>query len=399
MTKLWQKKYQLDKVIESYTVGNDFILDLKLAAYDCIASKAHAQMLGRIGLLSEIEVSKLIKELNVIISSIEKGDFEILPEQEDCHTAIETILIQHLGDLGKKIHTARSRNDQILVAMRLYLKDQIGVCNDLCEKFILANKSFAEKNGTIVFPGYTHMQKAMPSSISLWASCYADSMRDNLSLLATVFNILDQSPLGSAAGYGVPMELDREFTAKELGFSKVQENSIYVQHSRGKFEAMLMHAMVQVMLDLNRIASDLILFSMPEFGYFKLPDKFCTGSSIMPQKKNPDLLELMRANFHVVSSYEMQILQIGGNLISGYNRDAQLSKEPLMRGLEITQNSLKIAILLFEEMKVNSDKCADAMTDDLYATQKVYDLVKQGVPFRDAYKRVSETIHPSNTDS
>ncbi len=303
MSKLWQKTYQLDKIIEAYTVGDDFILDQKLAYYDCLASKAHADMLGKMGVLSGEETDKLNQELDAIISLIKKGDFKILPEQEDCHTAIESLLTQRLGDLGKKIHTARSRNDQVLVAMRLYLKDQIDNCMSLCNDLMDAIESFKRENGAIVFPGYTHMRKAMPSSIELWASCYSDSMKDNLVLLSAVLKIIDQSPLGSAAGYGVPMEIDRKFTAKELGFSKVQENSVYVQHSRGKFEAMLMHTMVQQMLDLNRLASDLILYSMPEFGYFELPDKFCTGSSIMPQKKNPDLLELMRENFNVLDSY------------------------------------------------------------------------------------------------
>ncbi len=393
MSKLCQKTYQLDKIIEAYTVGDDFILDQKLAYYDCLASKAHADMLGKMGVLSGEETDKLNQELDAIISLIKKGDFKILPEQEDCHTAIESLLTQRLGDLGKKIHTARSRNDQVLVAMRLYLKDQIDNCMSLCNDLMDAIESFKRENGAIVFPGYTHMRKAMPSSIELWASCYSDSMKDNLVLLSAVLKIIDQSPLGSAAGYGVPMEIDRKFTAKELGFSKVQENSVYVQHSRGKFEAMLMHTMVQQMLDLNRLASDLILYSMPEFGYFELPDKFCTGSSIMPQKKNPDLLELMRANFHVLASYEAQVIHLGGNLISGYNRDAQLTQGPVISGIEITQNSLRIAILLFNEMKVNSDRCAAGMTNELFATKKVYDLVKEGVPFREAYQRVAKSIH------
>lgn len=393
MSKLWQKKYDLDKIIEAYTVGDDYVLDQKLAYYDCLASKAHADMLGRIGVLSSEEAEKLNQELDVIISKIDKGGFVILPEQEDCHTAIESLLIQSLGDLGKKIHTARSRNDQVLVAMRLYLKDQISDCNNLCKELIDTIHAFIKENGSISFPGYTHMRKAMPSSIELWAGCYADSMKDNLLLLSAVMEILDQSPLGTAAGYGVPMEIDREFTAKELGFSKVQENSIYVQHSRGKLEAMLMHTMVQQMLDLNRLASDLILYSMPEFGYFELPDKFCTGSSIMPQKKNPDLLELMRANLHVLASYETQVINLGSNLISGYNRDAQLTKGPVISGIEITQNSLRIAILLFKEIKVNSDKCAIGMTDELFATKRVYDLVKEGVPFREAYQKVAKSIH------
>ena len=395
MGKLWKKSYELNKSIEQYTVGKDYLWDLVLAPYDCKASKVHAAMLGRIGILSTEEVTQLHKELDIILATIEAGEFTILPEEEDCHTVIENILTNKLGDLGKKIHTARSRNDQVLTAMRMYIKEQLTRCDELCGDFVVALHDFSSKYGTIEFPGYTHMRKAMPSSFSLWSSCFSDSMKDNQILYKAIISIVDQSPLGTAAGYGVPLKLDRRFTASELGFKRVQENAIYAQHSRGKFEGGVMHYLAQIMWDLNRLASDLILFSMPEFGYIELPDQFCTGSSIMPQKKNPDVLEIMRAKFHVVYSYEQQVFQLGSDLMSGYNRDVQLTKGPIICAFEEVQNSLKIASLLMVEMKVLETNCNRSMTEELFATSKVYELVKKGMPFREAYQKIASSIYPS----
>ena len=392
MKKLWDKGYELNKTIESYTVGNDPQLDQKLVYYDCVASKAHAKMLGKMNLLTDGEVQDLNRELDKIIELDKLGEFVIREDQEDCHTAIEIDLIESLGDVGKKIHTARSRNDQVLTSLRLYYKDQLDCTEQLINDFSDAVKEFTKKYGQIQFPGYTHMRKAMPSSFERWGNAFIDSMNDNLVLLSTVKMLVDQSPLGTAAGFGVPLDIDRKFTAKELGFSRVQENPIYAQNSRGKFEISIMHMVSQIMLDLNKIASDLILFSMAEFGYVELPDEFCTGSSIMPQKKNPDVLELLRAKYHVVSSYEFQVSRISSDLISGYNRDVQLTKEPVMHGFTIMSTSLKIAILLFQGLFVNEEKCKDAMTDEIYATAKVYNLVKQRIPFRDAYQQVANSI-------
>jgi argininosuccinate lyase len=239
------------------------------------------------------------------------------------------------------------------------------------------------------------MRKAMPSSFSLWSSCFVDSMKDNGILYKAVIKIVDQSPLGTAAGYGVPLKLDRAFTAKELDFGRIQKNPIYAQHSRGKFEGIVMHYLSQIMWDFNRMASDLILYSMPEFGYVELPDKFCTGSSIMPHKKNPDVLEIMRAKFHVVYSYEQQVFQLGSDLMSGYNRDVQLTKGPIINAFEEVQSTLKIAILLLKGLKVVKDNCKRSMTDDLFATSRVYELVNQGMPFREAYKKIASSIYPS----
>ncbi len=392
MKNLWDKGYDLNKTIESYTVGNDPVLDEQLVYYDCVASIAHTKMIRKMDLLTEDEERDLIREIRRIIDLNNNGEFHITQEQEDCHTAIEMFLTNSLGDVGKKIHTARSRNDQVLTALRLYYKDQIKRIKQLVESLIDVISDFTTQYGSIQFPGYTHMQKAMPSSFEMWGSAYSDSMKDNLLLLDTVNKLIDQSPLGTAAGFGVPIDIDREFTAKELGFSSVQENPIYTQYSRGKFEISILHVLSQIMLDLNKIASDLILYSMSEFGYVKLPDEFCTGSSIMPQKNNPDVLELLRANYHVISSYEFQISRLSSDLISGYNRDIQLTKEPMMKGFSVSQAGLEVATLLFKNLEVNQKTCKEAMTEDLFATAKVYGLVKQGVPFRNAYRQVAESM-------
>jgi len=329
-----------------------------------LASIVHAKMLGKLGILNEQEVSKLEQELNNIIELDKKGEFKILNEQEDCHTAIENFLVKNLGDLGKKIHTARSRNDQVLATLRLYYKDRLRNCIKLIEKLTHSISVFVKKYSDIKFPGYTHTRKAMPSSIGLWGNSFIDAMNDNLKVIQLTLEIIDQSPLGTGAGYGVPIKIDRKYTAELLGFKKVQDNPIYTQNSRGKFESTMLHAMTLIMFDLNKIVSDLILFSLPEFGYFELPHEFCTGSSIMPQKKNPDVLEknpdvleLIRSKYHVLVSYEFQVKNISSNLISGYHRDIQLTKEPTMRGLEITEDCLSIMSLIFTKLKVNKENC------------------------------------------
>jgi len=387
--KLWEKTYKLHKQIEEFTVGNDYKLDQKLVKYDAKASIAHAKMLGKIGILNKDEVQKLVEELKTIIDLDKQGKFTISIADEDCHTAIEKHLTKKLGDLGKKVHTARSRNDQVLTALRLFFKVELNECQKQIENFIEAIGEFVKKNGTIKLPGYTHMQKAMPSSVELWGTAIIDSMKDNLKLLNLSLDLIDQSPLGTGAGYGIPLEIDREYTANLLGFKTVQKNPIYAGNSRGKFESTILHALSQIMFDLNKISSDIIIFSMPGLGYFELPEEFCTGSSIMPQKKNPDALELLRAKYHTIISYEFQIKTITSNLISGYNRDLQLTKEPTINGLQLTKDSISVMVLIFKNLKVNDENCKKALTKDVYATNEVYQLVKKGIPFREAYKEVS----------
>ena len=388
--KLWEKGYKLNKQIENFTVGEDYILDQKLTKYDCIASIAHAKMLGKIGILKKEEVKKLVGELGDIISQDKKGKFRILKEQEDCHTAIENRLTSKLGKLGKKIHAGRSRNDQVLTALRLYCKAELNDCKDLAGNLIKSVAKFAKKYGKIKLPGYTHTRKAMPSSIAMWAVSFIDSMQDDLKLVDAAFELVDQSPLGAGAGYGIPLNLDRSYTAKLLGFKKVQKNPIYTQNSRGKFESTILHALSQIMLDLNKISTDLIIFSMPEFGYFELPKEFCTGSSIMPQKKNPDVLEILRAKYHVIVSYEFQVKNIISNLLSGYNRDLQLTKGPLIQGFAIAKDSLAIMSLIFSKLRANKENCKKALTKEVYAAEEAFKLVKKGISFRDAYKTVSK---------
>ncbi|UCE08796.1 MAG: argininosuccinate lyase [bacterium] len=388
--KLWEKGTKLNQQIENFTVGEDYILDQKLVKYDCLASIAHAKMLRKIGILKKDEAQKIEVELNNIIDLDKKCKFKILKGQEDCHTAIENHLTEKIGELGKKIHTARSRNDQVLTALRLYYKDKLHDCKILINELIQTIAEFVDKYGAIKFPGYTHTRKAMPSSIALWGNSFIDSMNDNLKMIELTLEIIDQSPLGTGAGYGAPIKIDRNYTADLLGFKKIQDNPIYTQNSRGKFESGILHGLSLIIFDLNKIASDLILFGMPEFGYFELPEEFCTGSSIMPQKKNPDVLELVRAKYHVVVSYEFQIKNLSSGLISGYHRDIQLTKEPTMKGLEITEECLTIMGLIFTHLKVNKENCHRALTEEIFATEKVYELVEKGIPFREAYKIIAQ---------
>jgi argininosuccinate lyase len=393
--KLWQKRYQLNGQIEDFTVGDDYILDRQLVRYDCLASIAHAQMLGKIGILSEENVKVLVNELEGIIELDKKGKFKVLKSDEDCHTAIENHLTKHCGHAGKMIHTFRSRNDQVLAALRLLYKDELSKISALIIKINKTLSQFQKRYTHVKIPGFTHTRKAMPSSIELWSNAIIDSMQDNQKMLDADYDLINQSPLGTGAGYGIPFKIDRQYTAKQLGFSRIQENPIYTQNSRGKFEASMLHTLSLILFDINKIASDLILFTLPELAFFELPDEFLTGSSMMPQKKNPDVLELLRANYHVIVSYEFQVKNIIANLISGYHRDFQQTKGPTLRGFEITKKSLSVLNLVFENLRVNENNCKRAMTNELFATEKAYRLVKQGIPFRDAYLTVAKEFSDS----
>lgn len=389
--KIWDKGVNLKKEIEYFTVGNDFLLDKKLVKFDCLASIAHAKMLKSIDLISDKELQELVKGLNNIIELNSKGEFDVNQKDEDCHTAIENYLIKKYGEVGKKIHTARSRNDQVLTALRLYEKDELRKIKNLIQKFIDSIDFTINKEGSVKIPGYTHMQKAMPTNIETWLGSYKASMKDNLKIVESTLDLINQNPLGSAAGFGVPIfEINKEMTSKELNFSKVMENPMYCQLSRGKFESQILNVVSMVMLDLNKLATDLMLFSMQEFGYIELPTDFCTGSSIMPQKKNPDVLELIRAKYHIILGEEFKVKSMIGNLISGYNRDTQLTKEPVMNSLDILENSLSIMSLIMSELKIQKENCEKAMTKELYATEDAYKLVKKGIPFRDAYNEIGK---------
>ncbi len=386
--KLWDKGAAVDKRILDYTVGEDPQLDLKLLPYDCQASIAHAEMLGKIGILRANEVKALTRELQHIAELAAQGKFPITRAQEDGHTAIENYLTEKLGEVGKKIHTGRSRNDQVLTALRLFYLAELREIDIATRHLRKALRKFVREYGNIPMPGFTHTRKAMPSTVGMWAGALSDALKDDRVLLRAARKLVDQSPLGTGAGYGVPLEIDRKYTAERLGFSRVQKNPVYAQNSRGKFESTILHALTQIMANLNKFAGDLILFSLPEFGFFELPEALCTGSSIMPQKQNPDVLELVRSHYHTLLGYEVEIKSRMANLISGYHRDMQLSKGPVMRGLQITRDSLAMMQLVFEKMRVNKANCRAAMTEELFATEAAYRLVKQGVPFREAYRQI-----------
>jgi len=389
---LWNKGKKADEFISGFTVGNDYLLDQKMVKHDAIATIAHAATLQKAGILSEQELSKLKVALKEIISLLEKGNFIVKPEQEDSHTAIEEHLTQKLGNLGKKIHAGRSRNDQVIAMTRLYSKEKMLEAEqqllELCKQILV----LAEKHEFTPMPGYTHTRKAMPSSVGLWASSFAEQLLDSLKLLEAAFALNNQCPLGAAAGFGSALPLDRAFTAKLLGFDKVQNNVFSTQHSRGKIEAAIVSALSQIMLDLAKASQDMIMFSMPELGFFSLPGEVCTGSSIMPQKHNPDVLELVRAKSKKVNSMLFQLLSISAGVGSSYHRDLQLTKRPLIDSLDETIACLKAMQIVFAKLKVNKENCTKACTSEIFAADKANEMVLKGVPFREAYQKVASQL-------
>ncbi len=389
MKKLWDKGIKLNQFIEAFETKDDLLLDQKLLPYDLEASSAHAKMLQKLGFITKTELKKLELGLNEIAELNKKGKFKLQFGDEDIHTKIENYLTQKYTEAGEKIHTARSRNDQVLTALRLYTKAELALVKLEAQTFSTVLKKFNEQYGHINMPGYTHMQKAMPSSIGMWSQSFIDSLVDDLMQIDIAIKLVDQSPLGSAAGYGLPIKIDKQLTTRFLGFSKVQQNPIYCQNSRGKFEAAVLASLISVLMTINKLASDILLFTTSEFNFFKISDSLTTGSSIMPQKRNIDIAELLRNKVHLVLGNYTQVVSLSSNLPSGYNRDLQDSKKPLMESLETTQMSLKAAQILVKNLKPNEPALKSAMTDDLYATEKVYTLVKQGVPFRKAYQKVS----------
>lgn len=389
---LWTKGYAIDETLARFTVGDDPALDKHIAFFDCLASIAHAQMLAKTGLLTVHEANLLTNELAALAKKARFGEFVIEPQQEDCHTAIENHLTEVLGEVGKKIHAARSRNDQVLTALRLYSKAELRQLIALCMKLASELIQFADKNVDVPMVGRTHMQKAMPSSMGLWAMAFAESLIDDAKMLTDVYELIDQCPLGSAASYGVGWPIDRAFTSSALGFAKVQNNVLYAANSRGKFDAAILHAVTQVMADLSKMASDLIFFSLPETDYIAIPKAFCSGSSLMPQKRNPCALELIRAKAATVASYLMQTLEIIRPLGSGYHRDFQETKAPLINGFEITKQSVVVMTHLLKHLEVNKEACASAFTTEVYATDQAMRLTAQGTPFREAYLQVAQNL-------
>ena len=392
MSKLWEKGYSLNQVVEDFMTDDDPLLDLRIAKYDCLASGAHAKMLASISVISESECKQLVACLDEIIKQLAAGKFKIEKADEDIHTAIENYLTQKLGDVGKKIHTARSRNDQVLTALRLYAKEQIKTIIDKLAATLEVLHTFAIKYQDVPMVGRTHYQKAMPSSIGLWMGALIESLLDDGELLISNYKLIDQCPLGSAASYGVSIPIDRQLTSDLLGFSKVQNNVLYANNSRGKFESILIHSLSQIMLDMSKLANDVILFSAPEMGYLELPLEFCPGSSLMPNKKNPDPFELIRAKSASVLSYLFQTLEIIRALPSGYNRDFQETKRPLFKACDIVSQTLDVVTIIMAQVKVNEAACLKGFSSDVFATDAVLKLVATGVPFRDAYKQVAKQL-------
>jgi argininosuccinate lyase len=393
MTKLWQKGYSLNEQVERYEAAQNSLLDVRLIRHDVWGSMAHVAMLQHIGALSEEEHQTLHKALCSVLELDALQQFTILPSDEDVHTSIENYLAVQAGAAGKKIHLARSRNDQVLVDMRLYSKEQLHHVSQKLVTLVATLLKFARTNADVPMPGYTHMQRAMLSSVGLWAASFAEALLDDELLLSSAYNLADQSPLGSAAGYGVPLPIDRQFVADTLGFSRVQNNVIYVQNSRGKVEAAIVQVLAQIMLDLSKLAQDTLLFTTVEYGFFQLPQELCTGSSIMPQKRNLGVMELVRGRTQTMLALQQQILGIVTGLPSGYNMDYQETKRPFMEALDLVQDSLEICALVISNIKVNTARAVSACTFELFAADRAYELASAtNMPFRDAYRIVGAEV-------
>ncbi len=390
--KLWDKGISIDKKIEKFTVGNDRELDMYLAEYDIIASKAHAKMLGKVGIMDEAEVDSVLKELDKLQEQLKKDEFQIEEEFEDVHSKIEFELTKALGDTGKKIHTARSRNDQVLVAQQLYFKENLKQIHAKTEDLIEVLLGLAEKYQEKLLPGYTHLQVAMPSSFGLWFSAYAELLIDDLYLLEAGLKVVDQNPLGSAAGYGSSFPIDREFTTKELGFSTLKYNVVAAQMSRGKCERTVTSNIASLANTLSRFAMDVCLYMSQNFDFITFPDELTTGSSIMPHKKNPDVFELIRGKCNKLQAIANEMILITNNLPSGYHRDFQLIKENSIYAVENIKEILDIFNHSISLIKVKDVDLNDEKYKYLFTVDSINDLVMQGKSFRDAYKEIGEQV-------
>ncbi len=394
--KLWDKGFSTDKKIDHFTVGNDRELDLVLAKYDVIASKAHAKMLGKIGLLTSEETQALCAELDKITKTIAEGTFTIEDSFEDMHSKIEYVLTEKLGDTGKKIHTARSRNDQVLVAMHLYLKNELSEIKGMTQDLFDLLLKLAEEHKDVLLPGYTHLQIAMPSSFGLWFSAYAESLVDDLYFIEAAFKVADQNPLGSAAGYGSSFPIDRSFTTKEMGFGTMKYNVVAAQMGRGKVEKATAFGMSSIASTLSKMAMDICLYMSQNFNFVSFPDELTTGSSIMPHKKNPDVFELVRGKCNKLQAVPNQLILITNNLPSGYHRDLQLVKEVIVPAIQDLKACLEILTFSLREIKVNEGILEDPKYDYLFSVDTLNELVLSGMPFRDAYKKMGMEINAGN---
>ena len=389
--KIWNTKgAESSYEIASFLAGEDIELDKSIFIYDIDATIAHIKGLSSIGIIKKNELAKLIKSLKELRLKFLSGKFKLTEKYEDCHSAIEFYLTKELGELGKKVHTGRSRNDQVLVAMRLFAKKNL-------IDFKKSNKSIAKvllkmanKYEKTLMPGYTHLQRAMPSSWGLWFASYAESFIDNIDLINSTIEWIDSNPLGSAAGYGVALPLDRKLTTKELGFKRTQLNSLYIQNSRGKYEMQIINTLKQSMLDVRKLSWDMSLFMSQEFDLLTIDNSYLTGSSIMPNKHNPDVIEILRANYSILAGQASELENLL-SLPSGYQRDLQLTKRSLISSFDISLKSLSILPNLISSIKVNKSKSIDYIDEEMKMTDKVYALVSKGIPFRDAYNKIKNS--------
>lgn len=393
--KLWYKSnlMHIDPLVEEYNAGDDIIYDQELIPYDVQGSLAYGKMLHRHGIITNNELRQLEKGMAEAMKLYRAGKFTLTLEDEDCHTKIENFLVENYGDIGKKIHTARSRNDQILVVMRLFMKEKLASLRRLALRLAQDLINAAKKYEFIPMPGYTHMQKAMPTTVGSWYAAFAESLIDDIKILSAISDILvDQNPLGSGAGYGSPFNFDRDKLSKDLGLKRTQNNVIYCHNSRGKIEGMVLEACVQIMLTLNKLASDLLFFTTQEFRFFNIPDSISTGSSIMPQKKNLDVCELVRGRTATVIAARSELTMNILNKISGYHRDGQEIKRPLFLGLRYTKMSLEVMSVVVNSITPNEKQLLDNMTPELFAAHKAFELVKRGMSFRDAYREIGSHL-------
>jgi len=393
VAKLWQKEnQQTDAIIEQFTIGNDPVYDLQLARYDVMGSLAHITMLEHVGLLPSEELEPICLELKNILDTIEDGTFVIEEGMEDVHSQIEFLLTQKLGDLGKKIHAGRSRNDQVLVDLKLFMRAEIMEIADAVEDLfdLLLAKSEAHQNDLL--PGYTHLQIAMPSSFGLWFGAYAECLVEDAELLEAAFRLANKNPLGSGAGYGSSFPLDRKLTTILLGFEAPHVNVVNAQMSRGKTELYVLNAISQLATTLSRLAMDVCLYNSQNFGFIELPSSLTTGSSIMPHKKNPDVAELLRGKSNKLKAAPNQLQLLMSNLPSGYHREFQLTKEVLMPAIDEIKDCLEITHYMVSNMKVKADLLKDSKYDLLFSVEEVNKLVVQGMPFREAYVQVGKMI-------
>lgn len=390
--KLWSKGYEPDTMIEEFTVGADRELDMRLARYDVEGSLAHIKMLESIGLLTADELSVLTDALNEVAASIERGEFRIEPGVEDVHSQVEFLLTAKLGDVGKKIHSGRSRNDQVLVDLKLFMRDELLNLARAVKKLFDRFQLLSEEHSGVLMPGYTHLQVAMPSSFGLWFGAYAESLIDDVRMILAAYDIANQNPLGSAAGYGSSFPLDREMTTRELGFADLHYNVVAAQMSRGKTERAAAMAIASVASTLGRFAMDVCMFMCQNFGFISFPDEFTTGSSIMPHKKNPDVFEIMRGKCNRLQSVPNEIALLNANLPLGYNRDLQLMKDIMFPATSELIRCLDMCDMMLGHIRVKDNIVEDPRYDYMFTVEDVNRLTLDGMPFRDAYKTIGMQV-------